>query len=489
MFPLSERRWAWSCAAAFFALSVPRVLLHELWRDEAWLWLVVTGSHTIGELFAPLQRSGEGYLFPLACFLVRQFTTSPSAMQWLHLLLATAAAWVFLYFAPLRRLQRVLFIAGYLPLYEYTVISRHYVVGLLCTWLACAAISSRRSAIWLGLFLGLLCQTTVFGYILAIAIGAGWLLDHSARGSGWLAGGALFLAGATAGLVQLIPAPGTTFAPWWRFGWDGEAAARVLAIPWRAFVPVPKPHLEFWNTNILDGAAPVETVLGVLILTLAAAMLWRSKAALTMFAVGASGLLAFAYLKFPGEMRHQGHIWILFIAALWLGGGGSIVQSWRGIVLAGLLAVHIGAALFASWMDLRHPFSNGAATAELLRQRGLDTYPLLAYREPPASAVALPLGKPMYFASRGVFTTYPDWGPQQRDVTMDELRCSARALAQRKRHDIVLVMNRQLPPWNEVSPSGETNGAIVASENYRLYVLALDRLAATATEANCDVRP
>ena len=63
------------------------------------------------------------------------------------------------------------------------------------------------------------------------------------------AGLALALAGAVAGLVQLIPAPGTSFAPGWRFGWDPAHAAQVLRMPWRAFVPLPRPGLHFWNTQ------------------------------------------------------------------------------------------------------------------------------------------------------------------------------------------------------------------------------------------------
>ena len=485
-------RWDLFCAVAFFALTLPRLLLHELWRDEAWLWLVAIESHSIGDLFVPLQRSGEGYLFPLLCFLARQVSTSPRAMQFVHLFLATAAAFVFVRYAPLRIRDRVLFVAGYFPFYEYAVISRHYVAGLLLAWLACAAARSRRPALPLGLSLGLLCQTTVFGYILALAIAAGWLFDRSIRRGELapvprreaIAGTILFIAGAIAGLVQLIPAPGTSFAPWWRFGWDSVVAQRVLAIPWRAFVPLPQHRLEFWNTNILDAAPSLETILGIVMLIVAIAMLRRSKVALATFVIGAAGLLTFAYLKFPGEMRHQGHIWILFIVALWLGGG-SFLEGWRSTVLVALLVVHCGAALFASWVDLRHPFSNGAATAGLIRQKRFDAFPLLGYREPPASPVALALGKPLYFASRGVFTTYPDWGPRQRDISIEELRCAARGLAQRENRDIVLVMNRDLPPWREVSFAGATSGAIVSSENYRLYTLSLGRLAATAAEAHC----
>jgi hypothetical protein len=474
---------------------VPRLLLHELWRDEAWLWLVVTESRSLADLFAPLSRSGQGYLFPLLCFLARQVSTSPRAMQLLHLVLAGGAVFAFTRWAPFPRLERALFVLGYFFFFEYVILSRHYAAGALLVWLACAAAHSRRPALALGAALGLLCQTTVYGYILALALAGGWLLDRRLR-RGEVAplpraeaasGIALALAGAAAGLVQLIPRSGTSFAPAWRFAWDPAHAAKVLAMPWRAFVPLPRPELHFWNTNLLDAWPGVPAAAGLLTLALAAALLWRRKVALTTFSLGAAGLLAFGYIKLAGELRHQGHFWLLFAAALWLDGGfrDGDRRSWRGRVLLILLTLQCGAAAFASWMDLRHPFSNGAATAELIRREGLDRYPLLAHREPPAATVALALGRPLYSPSRGVFATHPDWGPEQRELSDPEVRCAARELARREGGDVILVMNHALPPWEELAAAGSRLGAIVSSEDYSLYRLRYDRLGETAETAPC----
>jgi hypothetical protein len=493
-------RFAGLLAALCMLLTVPRLLLHELWRDEAWLWLAVTESHSVTELFSPLSRSGQGYLFPLLSFLARQVSTSPLALQLVHLVLAGAAAFAFARWAPLGRRERALFALGYFPFYEYAVISRHYVLGALLVWLACAATRSRRPALALGVVLGLLCQTTVYGFILALAITSGWLLDRRSIGSDlrrrelaplpWgevLAGLALGLAGAIAGLVQLIPEPGTSFAPGWRFGWEPAHALQVLSMPWRAFAPLPRPGLNFWNTNPLDAWPDLQAMAGVLTLILAAALLWRRKVALATFGLGAAGILAFGYVKYAGVLRHQGHLWILFAAALWLGGGfqEDLRRSWRSRVLLALLILHCGAGAYASWMDLRHPFSNGAATAELIRSQGLEKHPLLGHREPPAATVSLALGQPLYSPSRGLFVTRPDWGPEQREMSDPELRCAARELARREGEDIVLVINRELPPWEELEPAGSRTGAIQATEDYHLYRLRHSRLGPTAQAALC----
>lgn len=492
-------RFAALLAAACVLLTLPRLLLHELWRDEAWLWLVVTESHSVADLLGPLSRSGQGSLFPLLCYVVRRLSTSPRAMQLLHLVLAGAATFVFARWAPLRRRERALFVLGYFPFFEYAVISRHYVAGALLVWLACAAAHSRRPALGLGAALGLLCQTTVYGYLLAVAIACGWIFER------WLrrrempppppvpraeaaAGLALALAGAVAGLAQLVPKPGTSFAPGWHLAWDPALAAAVLRLPWRAFVPLPRPQLHFWNSNLLDAWPAAQTAAGILTLGLAVALLWRRKVALLTFGIGAAGLLAFSYVKLLGELRHGGHLWLLFAAALWLGGGLGLPDDrrpWRARALLVLLLAHCGAAAFASWMDLRHPFSNGAAMAERIRSQGLDQHPLLGHREPPAATVSLYLGRPLYSPSRKIFVTHPDWGPQQRELSDPELRCAARELAAREAQDIVLVINRELPPWEELEAAGATLGAIQPTEDYHLYWLRFGRLSGTAAVAGC----
>ena len=207
-------------------------------------------------------------------------------------------------------------------------------------------------------------------------------------------------------------------------GMDPDTARKVLTMPWRALVPLPRPGLNFWNTNVLDAWPGLQTVAGLL--ALAAVLLWRSKVALATFGIGAAGLVTFGYLKLFGQVRHHGHLWLLLAAALWLGGGAGFQddrRSWRARTLLVLLVLHCSAGIYASWMDLRHPFSNGAATAELIRRKGLDRYPLLGHREPPAATVALFLGRPLYFPSRKVFVTHPDWGPQQREFSAS--RCVA----------------------------------------------------------------
>lgn len=492
-------RFAGLLAVAVMLLTAPRLYFHELWRDEAWLYMVVGDSGSPAAMAANLARNGQGFFFPTLLLLAQAVWPSPRAMQLVNLVLTGCGAFAFARWAPFGRAERALAVLGYLGFYEYAVLSRHYAAGQFLLWLACAAAlalvaaggaspAAGRLAL-LGGALGLLCQTTVYGFILALAVLAGWL----AGGAGGIAprrllpGAALFGAGALAGLFQLIPEPGTSFAPGWRFGWYPEILERVLQMPWRGIATWPRPGLHFWNSNLLDPWPVVEAGAGVALFAAFAWWLRKSRAGLVVWLVGGAGLAGFGYVKFVGVVRHDGHWWLLLAAALWLSGG--LPQGRAGrLAFTLLLGANALVALYASWMDLRHPFSNAAAAAALIRERGYDRLPLLGYREPPAAPVALALGRPLFFPSRGIYARYPDWGPEMHEMEDPELRCAARAFAAAEGSDIVIVRNGLLPPWPEVEELAAITGAIQATEDYHLYRLNRALLAATAAEAACQGR-
>ena len=483
-----ELRFALVTAALFVAATLPRLLRHELWRDEAWLWLVVSDSRSLGELFVPLARSGQGYLFPILCFLAKSISGSPVAMQMVQLLLGASSAFVVARWAPFPRPLRILILLGYFPFYEYGLISRHYVAGMLLAFLACASLRRKWPPFVTALSLALLCQTTVYGFLLAIAIGLGAIVDgrRSVELRRLAAPALVVLGGGVLGVVQLVPAPGTSFAPGGHFGWSASLAEKTAALAAHAFLPLPLPKIPFWNTSFLDTWPGADALVGFGMLALALALFRGRTLALLVFGTGAAGLLAFSYVKFLGSMRHQGHLWLLFLAALWLGGGiAEGERSFRRRAVTALLAVHVAAGAFASAVDWRAPFSNGAAAAALLRDRELDRLPLFGHREPPVSSVSLPLGKPLFAPSRGIYAMYPDWGPEQRELPPAAVRCAARALALRESSDVVLVLNHDAPDWPELTLLAKTSGAIEASEDYRIYRLRKDSLAATRDEAHC----
>lgn len=80
---------------------------------------------------------------------------------------------------------------------------------------------------------------------------------------------------------------------------------------------------------------------------------------------------------------------------------------------------------------------------------------------------------------------YPDWGPRQREISETELRCTARDLAHRSGTDVIMVINYQLPRWEEVTAAGAATGAIHPTEDYFIYRMQHSRLATTRERSGC----
>jgi hypothetical protein len=139
----------WLLTAAFFLLGLLVLLRHEMWQDEWQAWLLARESSSLADLFQNIRYEGHPCLWYLALFVISRFTTDPLGMQLLHLMIATGTVYIFLKYSPFTRLQKILFIFGYFPFYEYCAISRNYGLGVLSLFSFCAVFASgepRRSA-------------------------------------------------------------------------------------------------------------------------------------------------------------------------------------------------------------------------------------------------------------------------------------------------------------------------------------------------------
>ena len=109
----------WPAVLGFFCLGLILLLRHEMWQDEWQAWLLAKESASLPELFRNLRYEGHPGLWHLGLYLVSRVTFNPLGMQLLHLLVATTAVYLFLKYSPFSRPQKILFILGYFPFYEY----------------------------------------------------------------------------------------------------------------------------------------------------------------------------------------------------------------------------------------------------------------------------------------------------------------------------------------------------------------------------------
>ena len=206
----------------FFCLGLFGILNHAMWRDELNVWLIARDSSSLLELFGNIKYEGHPALWYLCLYFLNQFTDNPIVMQIFHLLIATSTVFIFIKYAPFTQLQKVLFCFGYLPFYEYLVISRNYAIGLLLVCVFCAAYPTRNKGyLWLAVILFFLANSNAYCLFIAFALGLTLILEYglrkktsyllSAKVSNMISSLIIFFLGIFSALAQLISPADSTF--------------------------------------------------------------------------------------------------------------------------------------------------------------------------------------------------------------------------------------------------------------------------------------
>lgn len=388
------------------------------------IWVAAMDSSSIIDLAYNLRYGGHGLLWPLSVYLLSQIAPYPLAMQLLHVAIATASIWLLFRFSPLSRWKTLLIGFGYYLCFEYVIISRHYALGVLCMLTSLVCMTSFRQPRYApaALALALLMQTTVYGFILSVALSAAWCVSlwkdpvnrkiSTSDSTVLIFAAALLIASMAAAAISFQPPADGGFHPYWHWTFDLKLAIKTFATLWRAFVPIPIQGIRFWNSNILDPTHWFTGLLGLFIALFAFWQFRKSLKALTCWAVGAGGLLLFSYVKYYGYQRHHGHLFLAFLAASWLMASekkrrdlehSDIVER-TGLISNALvctvLIVQLLVGLYASIMDLVYPFSASQAMAAYIRDNGLDNNLIVADTDYATLPVVGRLDNPLVYYPR-----------------------------------------------------------------------------------------
>ena len=147
---------------------------HELWKDEWQAWFVAKDK-TLTEILSFLYYEGHPalwYLYLKPFTLVSDFIDAVRLISVAHMF--TVIAGLYFLFVKFRIpvLLKVLFAFSYCVFFEYGIVNRGYFLVLLFVFWAAWLLSQQDySKKQLGVVLFLLCQTEVYGTIMAIALG------------------------------------------------------------------------------------------------------------------------------------------------------------------------------------------------------------------------------------------------------------------------------------------------------------------------------
>jgi hypothetical protein len=500
----------WPYIFLFAVVGLIGVLNHVMWRDEFNTWLIVRDSDSLLDMLGNVKYQGHTALWALSLAFLRNFSTSPVIMQLFHWAIAVLSVTVFWLWSPFSHRQKVLFTFGYVPFYEYLIVARPYVLGMLFLFVFCALLPVRQKTyIPAAIALALLANSSAYGLFIAIALGVmlvvewGW---HGERRSRYLAQPPV----TDLILSLLIVAIGFGFATYilippvdshnhggldaWKWHFDLRRLLRTWGRIFAGYtLIVPSQHK--WSDLIIFGGL---TLSGVTIFTL---KLLTKPLAGGFFLLANGILLLFSYVRFIGiGPRHFAHFYLILLAAFWWAAKLPatdrltrrlavpkqwlvVAQQWWQPLLTGMLVIQFIVGLYGIPRDLLIPFSASRETANFIQAAGWQDAFMVASRDANMAPISGYLDRQLYYPELQALGSFTIFGREREDdyhevyMPHQQVLAQVETLLQRGAAErILLILHIPLEAASEqlaIAPIREFTRSWTPSERYYLYWVSL----------------
>jgi hypothetical protein len=494
-----DNLFVWLVFGAYMLVLAANLITHEMWRDELYTWTLALDSNSLSNLLYNKNSDGQPALWYFLVYFVTRLTKDPAAMQMLHFVMASGAAYIFLRFAPFEKFQKLLFVLGYFIIYEYATISRNYAIGIFLVFCFCALFAGKWR--WrypvIFLVLSLLCQTHLYGFMAAgclLCFLMLWLLFGENKPATTKTETIMIYLGVALVVFSLLIAAITTI-PQSKNQASPNPVIKIhtvvrfqkaLAGVFHAFVPLPRLKYSYWNTTIIKDRT-TEALLALPLLAFTALLFARKKLIFMLFILFTASMLGFRYFVHLGYIRHSGFLFIMFIAFLWLSKyykddvklssarmiyWADFGEKYRERFIYVLLIIHFATGLFASGMEWFCPFSTARDTAKYIKVHHLDILPICGDDCTVSPSVAGYLGQPIYYPGSGRTGSFMLYSGKNDIIDISTLIERAKQSADNKKSDVLLVLNYKLSINDpSIIKIAEFNRSIVADEEFYLYLL------------------
>ncbi|HUR62234.1 MAG TPA: hypothetical protein VM286_07730 [Candidatus Thermoplasmatota archaeon] len=322
------RKVALSPILPFAALSTFLLFVHEPWRDEAEVWLIVRDSRSLNEFFRYMSYEGTPALWHLLLAPLAKAGLPFMAGRILHAAIATAGVAAIWFFSPFRPWERWLLAFGYYLAYEYDAIARSYALLALMLWSAAAMEERRhRHPVQYAVVLSLLANTALHGLLIASVLGGRHAIEvlRGLRDHPWTRGltaaiGVL-VAGFGLSVLLLLPAPDLdpVVKTWYGISHPRSEFWNIVNSIIVGLVPIPAAKHVFWDSAVLFEMRGAYKAMVACILY--AAAIWsfradrRGRALFLLFLVLFEALF---FLKYYGNNHHAGILFLCFVFCHWI---------------------------------------------------------------------------------------------------------------------------------------------------------------------------
>ena len=418
---------------------------HEFWRDEVRALTIALEPESIFGIFSALKNEGHPVVWYILLRFCHAIVNSPLALPIVSTGVAFAGVFVFFQFAPFSNWQKILFIFGLFPIYQYSVMPRNYGLAMPLVFLFAHFYRTRQeNPLVLSVLLFVLANTSVHASLIAAVLSLVWVVEYFTGERKKLAlhlgSFGLVVLGGVIALVTTMPSADTVVtsvvSSGLGFGELIDALFRNLLHPaeyYSGVFPKISPlmrDLVFWGLFAGLCVKPMRAVglvLGTILL-------------------GSFFLLVY-YIS--GSIRHQGIFYILIIGLYWITvAEGDFTAPLRKSIhrwvvsagLGGILAAHFFMGGQAIWAEVKQEQSAVKRLAEYINQSSPDA---ILMPEPPHLIEAIPyyLDNEIYlirekrYAKRAHFTLHAMF-----DLSLDELFEQAKMLEVKRGKKVLIVL-------------------------------------------------
>ena len=382
---------------------------HELWKDEWQAWFVAKDK-SIADVFSFLYYEGHPALWYLYLKIFALFSNGNNDFILLNIAhLITVVSGLYFLFVKFRMplVIKLILAASYFMFFEYGIVNRgYYLVILFAFWAVWLLSKNNYKPLHLAIVLFLLCQTEVYGTLMAGALGFYILYNNYERREKLFS---MPVFGLLAGLIIFVVSV---------FPRDTGHITRTSPGSWslgdKLLIAVQGNLANTYTPGLTkDTFTYGSTAAGLLLSLMIAIVLYfifrKDRKVLVTMGLFLLSVIMFSFLIFTGGIRQWGMGFVFFIAMLQLTN-----TEWskeRGIIVAiALLSIfNIIHGFKALKEDYTYPFSNAMETGNFIKAKVPEKVPVVALNKFDATPVIGYAGRKFYELPDGKPFSYFRW--------------------------------------------------------------------------------
>ncbi len=388
----------------FFYVSFIGIYFHELWMDESHHFLLGSDSTNFLDLFKNTRYDGHPILWNYLIHLISLFDKNPFYMQLLHIIISSLTVFVFLKKAPFKLWFKIAFLLSYFMLYEYTIISRNYDLGVLFMIISCVLYSKRETHFsLLCTFLALSCNTHSIFIIIAGAFLTSILIVQYSQNRFWLfkkywKGYLIFLIGLALAFYQIIPAQDATFFDKIDYSSIYQFAKSFMALFKALFPIVDFTSINYWNHfYLIENFKIIAVLLGCISWFIPFLLFNKNKNILFFVYLTIGGFIAFEMLTQRFGTRYNGLLFITIIIGLWMQYSEKNkpffkinLSKYNSKIIFTLMIIQVFSGTLAYGLDIKHTFNHGESVASFIKKEKVNPSEIITLCESASINAYLP---------------------------------------------------------------------------------------------------